>query len=617
MYQYDDVKLEVVRSLNSSILNNAFTKLYSNDNELVPEYDYAPNIWENKWYNDNVIPGYSKGYCVWKNAYTNIADFLESYGDIIYNYAQENDMIREYLNKRISEINGYSSTIKELWRSRYFNVISGYAKETSTSMTMNSKVRFVKVVIAKDQWPSVATLKLGNLKFKDSSDHVLSYPRTCYFQIENLKLVGGSKIEDFLTKEIQLQRVDSSKEASVTIDFGRASYTLKKYPFWQITSSGSRVKGITLLGSTDGEDYAQIAKVDEFADKDFSSGTYSNGKIRVWNETKYVQYLDPLFDYGPYNGNPKQRIELYVSTIDNNKELLSNRTAWNCIVLSDQNEYDKFISTEISILFADHMKNYHLDGLLSSKADVDALLMSRDLSNFSLDLVPTQLKVREHDEYMNSDGFDYVISSKWMRTPVSIKGTTQNMNLYRWYRLWNSGYLEHGGLIKCPSVTDSSEEYSMSSNYYVEVDLSWDHDDGVVVYNYPETSGYVDGEIYTKMYFGNKLGNPNDPVVGELDATEMTLQGSRYSVSITPVVFNYARDIDAYTGKFNDVSVLSQKDYPDESLSNKVSSYITTEVHHVTNHSFCFTKSDTDRLSSNDNVQLYMYHTSGFRKITS
>ena len=97
MNSYDDIKLEIVKSLNSSILNNAFKKLYSNDNEIVPANDYTPNIWENKWYNDEVIPGYPKGYCVWRNAYTNISSFLSSYGDLVYDYAKSNPLLETYL----------------------------------------------------------------------------------------------------------------------------------------------------------------------------------------------------------------------------------------------------------------------------------------------------------------------------------------------------------------------------------------------------------------------------------------------------------------------------------------------------------------------------------------
>lgn len=109
MNSYDEVKLQVVRTLNSAVLNSAFTKLYSNDNELAPPYDYTPNIWENKWYNDDVIPGYSRGYCVWKNVYTGMEDFLNDYGDVVFEYAQANDMLKDVCDKRWSEVSALTS----------------------------------------------------------------------------------------------------------------------------------------------------------------------------------------------------------------------------------------------------------------------------------------------------------------------------------------------------------------------------------------------------------------------------------------------------------------------------------------------------------------------------
>jgi hypothetical protein len=93
MYQHDDILLSVVQSLNTDILNNSFSKLLDNDNLNFPQYNYVPHVWENKWFNDETIPGYSLGYCVWKNVYSDIYDFLETYGDIVYSYAQQHDVL--------------------------------------------------------------------------------------------------------------------------------------------------------------------------------------------------------------------------------------------------------------------------------------------------------------------------------------------------------------------------------------------------------------------------------------------------------------------------------------------------------------------------------------------
>lgn len=78
--------------LNSYILSKAFTALFDNDNELMTNSDYIPNVWECKWFNDAVIPGYSKGYTVWVNGlYQNDYEFLTVYGEKLYNYIKNND----------------------------------------------------------------------------------------------------------------------------------------------------------------------------------------------------------------------------------------------------------------------------------------------------------------------------------------------------------------------------------------------------------------------------------------------------------------------------------------------------------------------------------------------
>jgi len=92
----------------------------------------------------------------------------------------------------------------------------------------------------------------------------------------------------------------------------------------------------------------------------------------------------------------------------------------------------------------------------------------------------------------------------------------------------------------------------------------------------------------------------------------MLLHDARYTIAITPVQFDYNLDIQG--GKYRDVSILNARSYPDAPLNNKVSSYITTEVHHIKNSSFCFTKSNTDDLKDISKMQLYIYHTTGFIK---
>ena len=56
---------------------------------------------------------------------------------------------------------------------------------------------------------------------------------------------------------------------------------------------------------------------------------------------------------------------MYVSTKNDNKELLSNRTAWKAIVLSDQAAYNEYIRAEVDIIFEQHVSAYHFNNELT------------------------------------------------------------------------------------------------------------------------------------------------------------------------------------------------------------------------------------------------------------
>lgn len=60
--------------------------------------------------------------------------------------------------------------------------------------------------------------------------------------------------------------------------------------------------------------------------------------------------------------------------------------------------------------------------------------------------------------------------------------------------------------MKCQEAVGSLN----ASDYYISVDLSWDGN--APVYNYTETSGVADGNVYVRNYYGSRNGNKNDQV---------------------------------------------------------------------------------------------------------
>lgn len=465
MYQHDDILLSVVQQLNTDILNNSFSKLLANDNLNYPQYNYIPHVWENKWFNDETIPGYSKGYCVWKNVYNTIQSFLDTYGDVVYSYAQQNDVLQNYLTKPWSTITTFPTAAeKSRWIERYSNVISGYSEVVSSYV-------------------------------KDGID------------------------------------------VNIT-----------------------------------------------------------------------QQMYDPLFEYGPLcTTSVDNRIQLYVSTIDNNKEQLSNANAWHTLVLSSDDEYKHFIETEISILFSEHVKNYHMDGDLTEK-DVNSILLHKSLSNFNIDDIPSQNQLTEHGQFMNSEGFDYITQQAVKEVKID------DYIFYKWFRLWNSGYLEHCGVVKNNKIAE--DQLTDISSYVTTIQFDWEISSGLSAptYDYNETSD-VYSDTYKHLYYGDISGNSDTQIIEDFDTHVSTYLplSSHYTVSITPIQFNPERDMDSL-GTFLDISALQSADYPVEAIKNKNSTFVTTEVHHMKNDSFQITRSDTDRLLSNENdIQLYSYYVTGYR----
>lgn len=131
-YTGNDILLSVVADFNAKILNNSFTKLLANDNSLIPENNYIPTIWEQKWFNNDAVPGYNMGQCVWRNTMTSLNDFLDAYGDLVYDYASNNIKLgkSDYLDSSWTDIVekfGDKEEIMAVYRMKYFNVISGYS----------------------------------------------------------------------------------------------------------------------------------------------------------------------------------------------------------------------------------------------------------------------------------------------------------------------------------------------------------------------------------------------------------------------------------------------------------------------------------------------------------
>lgn len=458
MYQYDDIALSIVKDLNTRILNLSFLKLAKNDASILPVNDYIPKIWENKWFNDNAIAGYSKGDVVWKYTMTS-SEFLSNYNQLIYDYANDNLLLCGYFKYNRGE---YYETEQETLR--YLNVISGY---------------------------------------------------------------GVAEPELDISGNIQ-------------------------------------------------------------HDKDGNVITY-------WD-----QKLPMLFDYGQLNTAAPQAIQIYVSLLDDNKKFLSDSQAWTNIVLSSDESFNQYISTEISILIENHVKNYHLDGAKTNKEFSD-ILLKRDFSNFDVSALYNAQRMIDHDKYINDQGFDYVREFKKSSISTSLDG---NYKLYKWCRLWNSGHLEHGGIIEIPKYDEISS--SNASCYIVSIDFTWANSDRLY-YDYSISDDFY-GNTTNNLYFANGVRIENYKLSSALKIN------NRYAISLTPIQFNendFNKNSNLLSLKSEDI--ITSTSYPQNSNNDLNKTYVNFETHSITNKSFCITRSRTDDLCDNNTIRYIQYYVSGYR----
>lgn len=184
---------------------------------------------------------------------------------------------------------------------------------------------------------------------------------------------------------------------------------------------------------------------------------------------------------------------------------------------------------------------------------------------------------------------------------MTISGVERALKLYRWFRLWSSGRLEHGGVIPCNTVVDSKEKLK-AKNYIISVDLGWETSAATEphplqiaeVYDYTPLSTSFYGNVAANLSYAKKLPDEVSEIYTSYDGN--LGQASRYSVDITPVSFDMLEDLSAKTVcrvKEIDALVANGSGYSTP-LSNTVSSYVSIEVHHIRNNSFCLTKNNTD-----------------------
>lgn len=220
-------------------------------------------------------------------------------------------------------------------------------------------------------------------------------------------------------------------------------------------------------------------------------------------------------------GDLTENAQVRISKIDNNIEYPDNDDAWEDFIW---NKTDEEISLSVYNLhntlqnntLSSHLKQYHL---YDTDIKVNTLSNTYLLNDFSN--IDGKQSFKSHYWYENNiQGFDHIKIFQSKKT---------GNGLVRWYRLWDSGYLEHGGIIDINNPMNG-DKYNQQAYTYT-VNLYWNQSNGQksIIYDYPSQgliqfynreqkykSGYSEVMI-PESYIGNTY---------------------RYNVSITPICDN-------------------------------------------------------------------------------
>jgi len=87
-----------------------------------------------------------------------------------------------------------------------------------------------------------------------------------------------------------------------------------------------------------------------------------------------------------------------------------------------------------------HVEDYHYGNTKDNISSVLEVFLRNDVSNLTLDGAYNKQQLpTTTNQYYNEDGFDCVIKFKLVHDTTN--------HTYKWFREWNSGFLEHGGIV--------------------------------------------------------------------------------------------------------------------------------------------------------------------------
>ena len=289
-----------------------------------------------------------------------------------------------------------------------------------------------------------------------------------------------------------------------------------------------------------------------------------------------------------YLGSISEPAKIKVSVVDNNIDLPTDSSDKQKDFFNNQYpvQFSEKLNAQFEQLLSSymnqHMLEYHLSGLAQYQNAVygqtrqlEELYLKKDLGNVSL--------FQEFGNTPGEDnrGFDYVIY--FCKKPFNSENG--KVKTSKWFRVWRSGYLEHGGIV----FNDPEHAVLMGDSFECDgklykVNLTWAIDKVKSAPSFKYSAAPVG------FYFEDNRISLNGTQYGLNTLGQHISEQDRYQVQITPILGNSSEAVPYSTMH---VDTTTQNVY-----------YVSKDVVNIENGSFCFVL-DPD-------IQQYSYYAAGF-----
>lgn len=242
--------------------------------------------------------------------------------------------------------------------------------------------------------------------------------------------------------------------------------------------------------------------------------------------------------------------QLVVSQEDNNKHKISDKTKWKRFLVEDDDVDDITRQTQdvVDKAISTHEMEYHFGESISAGPAAireEITNLSNSLESY-VDANFGNISASYPENYLANDfecnGFDVV--ELFVEKPIPDKTLSGYVIERQWFRLWRSGFLEHGGLLKTTNCLNETRtmieidlDWELSSSYSKFYDIKYLGDktpngDEMLV---DDSSSESAGGLLSVLYELDPSFFENQDELGSLRDHAPAFQSNDYSLNLTPV----------------------------------------------------------------------------------